>query len=208
MIFSGKWTWVVMYVAMFFVLVRAMKPKTLVITAIALALAITFADQTCATIIRPLVHRMRPSNPENELSQFVTLVNGYRSGRYGFPSCHAANTFALAVFFSNIVRKRLFVVLIFLWAVINCYSRMYLGVHYPGDIIVGATIGSIYGYIFYLAAKKLSGHSHDYGMAKMRTPLLSFSTGYASVPRIIFTVGDILLFTIAATLIYGIFLSI
>ena len=126
--YSGKWIWVPMYEVALFCL-------------IAVALVITLADQTGATLIRPYVGRLRPANLENPISDMVHIVNGYRGGSYGFPSCHAANTFGLAFFISFLFRKRWLTVFFMGWALLTCYSRIYLGVHYPGDLLVGALIG-------------------------------------------------------------------
>ncbi len=104
--YSSKWVWVPMYAAIFFVMVRNFDWKVTVICTISLAMVIVFADQVCATLIRPLVERMRPSNPNNPLSEKVHIVNNHRGGRYGFPSCHSANTFALAFFVSMLYRRR------------------------------------------------------------------------------------------------------
>lgn len=87
--FSGKWIWVPLYAAILYVIVRNLHWKVAIGCAVAIALTITFADQIGATVIRPLVCRLRPANLENPVSEFVHIVNGYRGGRYGFPSCHA-----------------------------------------------------------------------------------------------------------------------
>ena len=108
---------------------------------IAIALTITYADQVCATLIRPLVERMRPSNPNNPISEFVHIVNGKRGGRYGFPSCHAANSFALAFFLMFLFKNRFLTLFILFWAALNSYSRIYIGVHYPGDLAMGMLVG-------------------------------------------------------------------
>lgn len=141
--FSGRWIWVPMYAAIFYVIVRNFNWRIALGCVITVALTITFADQVCATLIRPLVCRLRPTNPENPLSEFVQIVNDYRGGRYGFPSCHAANTFGLAFFIFYLFRNRALNWFIMLWAIVTCYSRSYLGVHYPGDLLVGAIVGFI-----------------------------------------------------------------
>lgn len=104
------------------------------------------------TLIRPEVCRLRPSNPENPLSEMVHIVGGYRGGSYGFPSCHAANSFALASFLTLLFANRKLSLFIFAWAVLNSYSRVYLGVHYPGDLLVGAIIGTAAGLAMAFAA--------------------------------------------------------
>lgn len=144
-LFTGKWIWVPMYAAVLFAVVRNYRWRQTLAVLVCVALAITIADQVCATLIRPEVCRLRPSNPENPLSEMVHIVGGYRGGSYGFPSCHAANSFALASFLTLLFANRKLSLFIFAWAVLNSYSRVYLGVYYPGDLLVGAIIGTAAG---------------------------------------------------------------
>lgn len=146
---SGRWIWLPFYAVLAYLLFRRMSWKRASICLVTIGLIILAADQTCATLIRPEIGRLRPANLNNPLSSFVYVVNGYRGGRYGFPSCHAANTFALAVFMSLVIRHKWFTVMMFSWAFIVSYSRMYLGVHYFGDLFCGATIGSLFAVLFY-----------------------------------------------------------
>ncbi|WP_417470508.1 phosphatase PAP2 family protein [Leyella stercorea] len=146
---SGRWIWVPFYAVLAYLLFRRMSWKRASICLVTIGLIILAADQTCATLIRPEIGRLRPANLNNPLSSFVHVVNGCRGGRYGFPSCHAANTFALAVFMSLVIRHKWFTVMMFSWAFIVSYSRMYLGVHYFGDLFCGATIGSLFAVLFY-----------------------------------------------------------
>lgn len=146
---SGRWIWVPFYAVLAYLLFRRMSWKRASICLVTIGLIILAADQTCATLIRPEIGRLRPANLNNPLSSFVHVVNGYRGGKYGFPSCHAANTFALAVFMSLVIRHKWFTVMMFSWAFIVSYSRMYLGVHYFGDLFCGATIGSLFAVLFY-----------------------------------------------------------
>lgn len=146
---SGRWIWVPFYAVLAYLLFRRMSWKRASICLVTIGLIILAADQTCATLIRPEIGRLRPANLNNPLSSFVHVVNGYRGGIYGFPSCHAANTFALAVFMSLVIRHKWFTVMMFSWAFVVSYSRMYLGVHYFGDLFCGATIGSLFAVLFY-----------------------------------------------------------
>lgn len=146
---SGRWIWVPFYAVLAYLLFRRMSWKRASICLVTIGLIILAADQTCATLIRPEIGRLRPANLNNPLSSFVHVVNGYRGGRYGFPSCHAATTFALAVFMSLVIRHKWFTVMMFSWAFVVSYSRMYLGVHYFGDLFCGATIGSLFAVLFY-----------------------------------------------------------
>ena len=150
-LFTGKYIWVPMYAAILPILFKKFRPGMAVMLILGIVAAVALSDQTCATLLRPYFQRLRPSNLENPLSAFVTVVDGYRGGPYGFPSCHAANSFALAAFLCLVVRRKAFRAFIIIWAVINCYTRMYLGVHYPGDILFGAAIGSAYGVACYYA---------------------------------------------------------
>jgi undecaprenyl-diphosphatase len=148
-VFSGKWIWIPMYVAILYVLIRNYSWKIVLIYSITIVLTIVFADQICATLIRPMVCRLRPSFPDNPISGIVHIVNGYHGGHYGFPSCHSANSFALATIVFLLFRNRRLTTFIFSWAFINSCTRIYLGVHYPGDLLVGAIIGSAISVLVY-----------------------------------------------------------
>lgn len=154
---TAKFTWAPMYATILFVLFKGFHLHQGIALLLGIVVSIALADQICATVIRPAVERMRPSNLDNPLSSFVHIVNGYRGGRYGFPSCHAANSFALATIISLIVRYRRCTVFIFFWAILNSYSRIYLGVHYPGDLICGAIIGMVCGTLCYYVTCYLVG---------------------------------------------------
>lgn len=154
-LFTGRFIWVPMYIMVAWLLFHKKRWQEGITYLLCLALAITMTDQTCATIIRPVVERLRPSNIDNAISSMTYIVNGYRGGSYGFPSCHAANSFALASFLILFVRRRRFTAFILFWATVNSYSRLYLGVHYPGDLLVGGIIGSAFGILCYNFARQI-----------------------------------------------------
>lgn len=147
---SDKWFWVPLYVLLIVILLRKAGIKKGILSLLLIAALITATDQTCASLIRPLVCRMRPTNPDNPVSALIVPVNGYHGGLYGFPSCHAANTFALAVFLSLIFRNRYATLSLLSWSLLVSYSRVYLGVHYPADILGGYAVGSAFAMIYYL----------------------------------------------------------
>lgn len=148
--FSGKWIWVPFYLSLaIMAMIRRTNWLQFFTFLLAAGVVIALSDHTCAAIIRPYVGRLRPSNLDNPISSMVSIVGDYRGGSYGFPSCHAANSFALATFIALTFKKWPIVTTIFIWATINSLSRIYLGVHYPGDLIVGAIVGSAIAALVY-----------------------------------------------------------
>ena len=111
-----------------------------------LVLALLVADQVSSGLIKQIVERLRPTH-DPSMESMLHVVNGYRGGMYGFVSSHAANSIAVATLFSLIMRHRLVAVSLFTWAVLQCYSRMYMGVHYPGDILGGIVVGLLAGWL-------------------------------------------------------------
>lgn len=144
---TSKWIWIPFYLFLIDLLFKRRSHKVAILTLIAVALAITLADQTCASIIRPYVGRLRPCNPDNPIFSSITLVKNIHPGGYSWPSCHAANTFALATLLSCVMKSRKFTIFIFAWAIIVSLSRLYVGVHYPTDLLCGAAFGSVFGYL-------------------------------------------------------------
>ena len=153
-IVSAKATWIPLYLLLIGLLVwRYRKPaKTgvkwlqrvpaCVVMIVVIAMAVGVADFIASGILKELVARPRPTRVP-ELEGVLHLVNDYRSGQYGFVSSHAANTMACALLFSLIWRKKITTSLLMLWVAANCYSRMYLGVHYPLDILGGLMVGTL-----------------------------------------------------------------
>ena len=141
-------TWIPVGAALLYVIFKNNKLKQAGAILVALALCITFADQITSGFCKPFFARFRPTQ-DPEIMYLVHTVNGYRGGMYGFMSSHAANTFAVAMFVSLLIRNWLMTLATFTWAMLASYSRIYLGVHYPGDILCGATVGMIGAILLY-----------------------------------------------------------
>ena len=171
--YSGKWIWIPMYAALVYVLFRNLSWRVALACLLGVALTITFADQIGASVIRPWVERLRPANLENPLSASVHIVNGYRGGSYGFPSCHAANTFGLTFYLMFLIRRRGFTLFMCAWALLTCYSRSYLGVHYPGDLLAGALLGLCGAALMYGLFRWLVGYRRPQHFKDLWVPMVT-----------------------------------
>ena len=156
MLFTGKWIWIPMYLSLAYLLLKNMTAKQAMMCIVAIALVIVVTDQMSSSLIRHAVGRLRPANLENPISDMVHIVDGYRGGRYGFPSSHAANSFGLVFFLYFLMRRSPLPAFMMVWAIVNCYSRIYLGVHYPGDILCGALVGLLGATIVWLIYRRLT----------------------------------------------------
>lgn len=141
-------TWIPAALVLIYVIIRHGEMKEILLTILAIALCVLVADQIASGIFKPLVARPRPANDPLLMLQ-VDVVNDYRGGRYGFFSSHAANTFAITTFVGLLMRYRVLTIAMVSWALLNCWSRVYLGVHYVGDILCGTLCGILVGWLIY-----------------------------------------------------------
>lgn len=149
-------TWVPLYVSLFYLVLKNNDTVlTIMLIVGAAALCIIIAGTVDDTIVKPLVARWRPTH-DPQIGAVVDIVDGYRGGRFGFFSAHACNTFSIAVFFSLLVRSRLLSLFLVTWSLVNCWTRIYLGVHFPGDILVGLLWGGGVGIGVYILYRRVS----------------------------------------------------
>lgn len=141
-------TWIPAAIILLYIIIKNNKLVQSIIILVMLALTITLADQISSSFCKPYFARFRPAQ-DPEIMYLVSVVNGYRGGLYGFVSSHAANTFAVAVFISLLIRNKWLTIMMIVWAIIPSYSRIYLGVHYPGDILCGALMGGTIAFLVY-----------------------------------------------------------
>jgi len=146
--------WIPVYVLLVGLLVKKFRNwKTVLIILIGFGVAVGLSDYLCSGILKPLVCRLRPTH-EPSLDGMVHLVRGYTGGLYGFCSSHAANTMAVGLLFSLLYKDNRATVSLMIWVALNCYSRMYLGVHYPTDIICGLLVGSLWAVLAWLVLSR------------------------------------------------------
>jgi len=143
---SMKLVWIPLYLAILVYLGREYRPSFPLLV-LCLILSVVLADQI-SNLIKDLIARPRPSH-ETSIQGLVHTVNGYTGGAFGFVSSHAANSFNVALFSLLLIRRKWYSAFILLWAATVSYSRIYLGVHYPGDIICGAILGILTGWASY-----------------------------------------------------------
>lgn len=164
-------TWIPLLVIVVYVILKNTGWRQALLIIFSMAIAVLLADQISSSVIKPLVMRWRPTH-DAVLASSVDTVFSYTGGRYGFVSSHAANTFSLFALLSLIMRSRLLTFWLFFWAAVSSYSRIYLGVHYPGDILCGALLGLLIGWLTYLL--------YNFINSNLNNDRVYFSTAYTS----------------------------
>ena len=148
-LYSYKWTWLPFYACFLFVFIYKKNWKEIIFVLLAVTLVILLCDQIASGFFKPVFQRFRPTH-HPDFQEHLDLVFGYKGGgRYGFISSHAANAFGFATFTSLLFRNKFFVVTMMIFAIINGYSRVYLGVHFISDVVVGSLVGILVGYVVY-----------------------------------------------------------
>ena len=155
---TAKWSSLLLVLGLAWVLMHQNRRHALLLLGM-LALTVLVADQVSSGLIKHLVERLRPTH-DPSLENAVHVINGYRGGLYGFVSSHAANFFAVSTLVALVMRHRVVTLGLFTWAVLQCYSRVYLGVHYPGDILGGIVVGVLAGLLIWFLMRWIERRWH------------------------------------------------
>ena len=161
---SKTWIWIPVAVWLGIKLYEKIKeenlPKLLVrrkwlFWVLTVGMTVGLANTLTSEVLKPVVKRYRPCREEAHLKKKVHIVYAQCGGQYGFASSHAANFFAMATLLSLFLQDKKRTLILFSFAFLTAYSRVYLGVHYPGDVFVGAVIGVACAFFGYWALRKI-----------------------------------------------------
>lgn len=145
---SGRFVWIPLFLAILFLFFYRTPRKQALLVTLFFILVFVMSDQLSSGFCKPFFERFRPTH-HPDFKELVDIVNGYRGGRYGFISGHATNSFGLAVFLSLLFRHRGVTLAALSWALLNSYTRIYLGVHFISDIVAGMLAGSLLAFLLY-----------------------------------------------------------
>lgn len=156
--------WIPMFLSMLYMVMKSNSARQAILLLACVAGLFLVSEGVSSGICKPLVGRLRPTH-DPEIMGMVQTVNGLRGGMYSFFSSHAANTFSLCTFLSLVVRSKAFSLTMLSWAMVHTYTRIYLGLHFPGDVFVGFCFGLMWGTVMYLIYSWLRNKwfdRHDY----------------------------------------------
>jgi len=192
-------TWIPLYIALFVMVLKNNESMSQIFIIVGCcAMGVIFSAGVDDLLVKPLVGRPRPAQ-DLAIKYTIDTALGYRESGFSFFSAHAANTFTLAIYMIFLVRNRAFTIAMTLWSLLNCYTRLYLGVHYPSDILCGLLFGTAVGSVAYWIHLRL--------YYKVTPHFRYVSEAYTKTG---YSIGDIdmVIATLVLTLIYALFKSV
>lgn len=167
---SDKYIWVPLYLFIIYLVIKRYKMKGLYLILFTL-LVVVSTDQISSHLIKAIVQRLRPSH-EPSIAEMVHLSKEGSGGLYGFVSSHSANAFGIVMFLALVIGKefRILIYSLFIWAFFVSYSRIYNGVHYPGDVVCGIILGLFLGWFMAKLYKRLGHKYENFNLKKSNNP--------------------------------------
>lgn len=175
---SKIFIWLPTFLLLLYMIIKTKKKESILII-LGIVLVFFITDRITSGFMKPFFERARPSH-DPAIMDLLSYAFNYKGGAYGFPSSHAGNSFAIATFLTLLFRNKLLGFTIFSWAALCSYSRMYLGVHFPSDILVGLTLGILFGWFSYwlyssIMKKKFPNCTHDNDFSVSQIKILCFT---------------------------------
>lgn len=152
---TQKLLWIPLYIALCYVIYRNFGWRVLMWTIILECMALLITDTTASHLIKPYVGRLRPAHLDSGIASVVHVVDNHRGGAFSFPSSHSGNIWGLVVLMALLLRHRWITFCLTLWALLMCYSRMYLGLHYPSDLLAGFVLGVACAWLAWLVLRRV-----------------------------------------------------
>ena len=148
-VLTSAYTWIPLYASLLYLVIKNNENWQKILLVIgAVAICLLLSNTINLGIVKPLVARLRPLE-EPSLRGIISATNNYSASCYSFISSHTSNAFVLAVFFSLLIRDKVFTTCMFVWCSVVSLTRIYLGVHYPSDVVVGIIFGSSIAVLVY-----------------------------------------------------------
>ena len=140
---SEKESWYPLYLIIIIYIIYKLRWKSILLL-LSISILITLSDQISVHLFKEVFQRLRPCH-NAQIAEYIHIVNNHCGGKYSFVSSHASNSFSLAIFLTYLFNNKYFTICALCWATIISYSRIYLGLHYPGDVLAGALLGIVLG---------------------------------------------------------------
>ncbi|MDU1890575.1 MAG: phosphatase PAP2 family protein [Dysgonomonas sp.] len=193
-LYSGKVIWLPMAIAALVVFIYKIKWKEALVLILCAGLIGLFCDYISGAFIKPYFERFRPTH-HPDFKAYVDIVNGYRGGRYGFISNHAANGFGIVTFTSLLFRYRYLTITMILWATVTAYSRIYLGVHFISDVVGGAVWGTVIGFLVYYIYLTSRRYILKVPKEELKTPIYSNTRAKVIIAAVWLTIAFITIYS-------------